>query len=680
MTLNSRMTVTAAVACVLVSTVLYPVFTDSVWFAAAAGGVIVVAATGALTRLRPLPVPACLAAGVAGLLLYLNLVFEARHSLLLVIPTPGSLARLFTLVGTGVHESNSHLPPVPNLSGLLLLAAGGVGITAVLTDLIAVRVRSTALAGLPLLVLFTVPVMISARSSQLSTGLVFCLGGAGYLAMLSADGRERIRVWGRLVSLWRAGPRHTDSLYREACSEYREAWSDLARRARRPEPGPDTRTLAAAGRRVGLASIALALCAPLLLPGLHPGKLFSSGPGIGGPGGAGSTAQGLPGVLSKTISDLRDKHPSEVFTYTTNAPRNLQENDPQYFRQYVAGTLTADSGWVLSGYQASATQIGTIPKPGGLNDPLSFQLVTTVVHAASDFTSSGSLPLFLPTPYPAVQVTAPGTWMVDPDLMVYSGGGSIADQVYWVVSLAVDPTATELSLAPAAQDMPADLQLPVSYRTPELTKLARQITAGLATEYGKARALATWLQTKGNYDAAAPSFSDAAGLETFLTKTKSGVCVQFAYAMTVLARLVGIPARMAVGFTTGTLRSRDHYTVTTGDDHAWTEVYFPTFGWIRFEPTPAGQGTASDPGYMTSKPQGTIQTPPVLPSSQPSAASTPSTLPGQSALRRPQSGPGEPAAGAAAGRSGTPWTAIALAVTAALALAFGLITLITPPA
>ena len=680
MTLNSRMTVTAAVACVLVSMVLYPVFTDSVWFAAATGGVIVVAATGALTRLRPLPVPACLAGGVAGLLLYLNLVFEARHSLLLVIPTPGSLTRLFTLFGTGVHESNSHVPPVPNLPGLLLLAAGGVGITAVLTDLIAARVRSTALAGLPLLILFTVPVTMNASHDEFATGLVFCLGGAGYLAMLSADGRERIRVWGHLVSLWRSGPRHSDSLYREACSEYREAWSDLARRVRRPEPepGPDTRALAAAGRRVGLASIVLALCAPLLLPGLHPSKLFSSGPGIGG--GVGGITPGLPGVLSKTISDLRDKHTSEVFTYTTNVPQALQESDPQYFRQYVADTLTADSGWVLSGYQANATQIGTIPEPEGLTDPSSFRLVTTVVHAASDFTSSGSLPLFLPTPYPPVQVTAPGTWMVDPDLMVYSGAGSIANQVYSVVSLVVDPTATELRLAPTAQGMPTDLQLPVSYRTPELMKLARQITAGQATEYGKAQALATWLQAKGNYDAAAPSFSDAAGLETFLTKTKSGVCVQFAYAMTVLARLAGIPARMAVGFTTGMRRSRDHYTVTTGDDHAWTEVYFPTFGWIRFEPTPAGQGTASDPNYMNSNSQGTIQTPPVLPSSQPSAAPAPSTLRGQSAPRRQQPGSGALGAGAAGGRSGTPWTAIALAVTAALALAFGLITLITPPA
>jgi hypothetical protein len=197
------MTVTAAVAVVLTSTVLYPVFTNSVWFAASMGAVLVVTATGALTRLRTLPVLVCLLASVIGLVLYLNLVFEARHSLLLVIPTPTSISRLADLVGTGISDSRRYAPPVPNLPGLLFLTEAGI--TAVATDLIAVRLRSTALAGLPLLVLFTVPVMVNAPHSQLATGLVFCLAGAGYLAMLSADGRERIRVWGRLVSLWRTG-------------------------------------------------------------------------------------------------------------------------------------------------------------------------------------------------------------------------------------------------------------------------------------------------------------------------------------------------------------------------------------------------------------------------------------------------------------------------------------------
>src|SRR6478672_10773013 len=208
MTLNTRMTATTAVACVLVSTVLLPLFSDTLWFVIGAGAVIAVAGTGALTRLRTLPVSVCLAAGLVGLLLYLNLVFEARHSLLLVVPTPGSLSRLWHLAGTGLHDANRYAPPAPNRPGLLLLAVAGVGITAVLTDLIAVRLRSTALAGLPLLVLFTVPVTMNASHSQLTTAVVFCLSGVGYLAMLSADGRERIRVWGRLVSLWRAAPRY----------------------------------------------------------------------------------------------------------------------------------------------------------------------------------------------------------------------------------------------------------------------------------------------------------------------------------------------------------------------------------------------------------------------------------------------------------------------------------------
>ena len=111
MTPNGRMTVTAAVACVLTSTVLLPLFISTLWFVIGAGAVIVVAGTGALTRLRTLPVSACLAAGLAGLLLYLNLIFEARHSLLLVIPTPNSLSRLWHLAGAGMHDANRYAPP-----------------------------------------------------------------------------------------------------------------------------------------------------------------------------------------------------------------------------------------------------------------------------------------------------------------------------------------------------------------------------------------------------------------------------------------------------------------------------------------------------------------------------------------------------------------------------------------
>ena len=143
---DRKITIIAAVACVLASVALSPLFISALWFAIAAGAVITAAGAGALTRLRPLPVPACLAAGLAGQVLYLNLIFETRHSLLFVIPAPGSLTRLWDLAVTGMHEANMYTAPAPDLPGLLLPAVGGVGITAVLADLIAVRHRYRRIA------------------------------------------------------------------------------------------------------------------------------------------------------------------------------------------------------------------------------------------------------------------------------------------------------------------------------------------------------------------------------------------------------------------------------------------------------------------------------------------------------------------------------------------------------
>ena len=522
---------------------------------------------------------ACLAGGLTGLILYLNLVFEARHSWLLVIPTPGSLSRLWDLIGTGAHDANRYAPPAPNLPGLLLLAAGGVGIAAVLADLIAVRLRSTALAGLPLLVLFTVPVTMDASHDQFTTSVVFCLAGAGYLAMLSADGRERIRVWGRLVSLWRQAPRRGAK-----------------------GSGPDTRTLAAAGRRVGLASIVLALCAPVIVPGLHPSKLFSSGPGIGGRGGSGGQFLALPGALSQTLTQLHEPQPRTVFTYTTSASASQQASDAEYFRQYAFDTL-GGSGWLVDNYAAGAVPVSALPDPQGLTDATAAQTVTSQVRVSRDYPGPGAQPTFLPLPYPAIDVRAPGKWLADPDRMVYSTSDSIAGRTYSVTSAAVDPSQAQLAGVPGlvqAAALAPDLRLPGSYRTARLKRLATSNTAGQTTEFGKVNALATWLSgSQFTYTLATPPLSSAASLTSFLTKGKSGYCVQYAYAMTVLTRLLGIPARFVIGYTAGTRLEDGSYEVRNADAHAWTEVYFPSLGWLRFEPTPAGQGTASAPNYMT---------------------------------------------------------------------------------
>jgi transglutaminase-like putative cysteine protease len=588
-----------------------PLFLGLLWFAAAAGAVITATGAGTLTRLRPHRVPpvlACLAAGVAALLLYLNLVFETGHSLLYVIPTAGSLARLWDLVGVGLDEAHRYNQPAPDLPGLILLAAAGVGITTVMTDLIAVRLRSAALAGLPLLVLFGVPVIMDASHNQLVNGLMFCLAGAGYLAMLAVGGR----------------------------------------------PSVNAMALPTIG---GLASIAVALCAPLLLSGVHVSTLFSSGADAGG--------------LPQTMAQLHESRPRVVFTYTTTtASPSLQQNDSQYFRQYVFDTLD-ETGWQLTSYPPGTAQAGSLPPPPGLTDLSAAQPVTTTVTSTG---FSDAHPAFLPLPYPAIRVSVPARWLADPDLMIYSPASSLAGITYSAVSYAIDPSQTQLAAVPPLTGLAGlapDLQLPPSYRTAALKQLAQAQTSGQATESGKVNALANWLSAPPfRYSLSAAPSATAAGLTSFLTTTRTGYCVQYASAMTVLTRLVGIPARFVTGYTAGTPGKGGSYVVKTTDAHAWTEVYFPTFGWIRFEPTPSGSGgTASRPDYMRAS-TGTAMmgsTEPII-----EASGSGGFLPGPHANRltlKPAQQADQPGT-RPQGRSAETWrAATALAVVAAIALA-----------
>jgi transglutaminase-like putative cysteine protease len=668
MTANRRMTLTVAFACALVSTVLYPLFMGSAWFYAGLGAIITVAACGALSRLRMLPVAVCLVISVVGLLLYLNLVFEVRHSWL-VIPTADSITRLAKLVGTGFTDSRRYAPPAPELPGLMLLATGGIGITAILTDLIAVRLRSTALAGLPLLVLFTVPITMNAQHEGIGTAIVFCLGTAGYLAMLSADGRERIRVWGRLVSLWRSGSPN-DAAARPA-------------RVTEQEPGPDTRALAAAGRRVGLASVILALCVPLVVPGLHPSKLFSSGPGIGGSGGTVAPAIALPDTITQTLQELQQKTPTKVLTYTLSGDKRLRQEGPPYLQAYVYDDLT-DTGWTNGTYTANDQQASTMPSPQDLNDMAAYPQFKISVNVANQALTDPKGPSFLAVPYPAIQVSPPsGIWLVDPELMVFSQAYGADVQTYQATSVDVDPTAAQLAAAPRPSGLEADLALPESYK--ELTalkKIAEAETAGQRTEYGKVNELAAWLSgATFTYTPAAPPVNSAATLLTFLQRTHAGVCVQSAWAMTVLTRLLGFPARLAGGFTGGTHVSGSTYVVKTDDAHAWAEVYFAGYGWIKFEATPGGGDGSARPATYQSGATGNAYVPPpttgvVQPTGGPTTVKPRTGVPGDRYIPE-NGGPG----GSAAVRSdGTPWAAIALAIVAAIALACGVIAIVAPPA
>jgi hypothetical protein len=99
-----------------------------------------------------------------------------------------------------------------------------------------------------------------------------------------------------------------------------------------------------------------------------------------------------------------------------------------------------------------------------------------------------------------------------------------------------------------------------------------------------------------------------------LISDRVGYCEQFAASMAVLARMVGIPSRVAIGYTGG-VQVGDRWEVGTNDSHSWPELYFEGVGWLPFEPTPsgaAGQGSARVPAYAEPRPTptpGTSSTP-----------------------------------------------------------------------
>jgi transglutaminase-like putative cysteine protease len=119
---------------------------------------------------------------------------------------------------------------------------------------------------------------------------------------------------------------------------------------------------------------------------------------------------------------------------------------------------------------------------------------------------------------------------------------------------------------------------------------ARRVTRDATTPYGAVLALESWFRQTGGfrYDESPPRVQGPP-LEVFVQRTRAGYCQHFAGAMALMLRLLGVPARVAVGFTSGT-RTDDAWIVTDHDAHAWVEVWFAGQGWVPFDPTP-GRGT-----------------------------------------------------------------------------------------
>ncbi len=153
-------------------------------------------------------------------------------------------------------------------------------------------------------------------------------------------------------------------------------------------------------------------------------------------------------------------------------------------------------------------------------------------------------------------------------------------------------------------DLPSELPSSVS-------ALARELTATAATPFDRAQALERYLRDiPYTLEIPAPP-SDRDVVEYFLFDLRRGYCDYYASAMAVLARAAGLPARLVVGYASGTPQSTEgtlRFTVTEAEAHSWVELYFPRIGWVEFEPT-AGRPAIERPAERFAATEPEVQQP-----------------------------------------------------------------------
>lgn len=253
-------------------------------------------------------------------------------------------------------------------------------------------------------------------------------------------------------------------------------------------------------------------------------------------------------------------------------------------------TVEASAGryWRLSGLsEFDGTQWGlpdqTLEDAGGmLNRPAEG---STVLQQRITISRMGGN--LLPAAFAPVKVVGSGVlWLPDTDTLVVDDGFT-EGQVYTVTSTDSHPAEDLLRQSTSNGAGPEFLALPANFPD-DVRVLAQAVVDGATTVYDQARALQDYFRNNFTYDTEVQKGHSDDAIQSFL-RLKRGYCEQFSATFAAMARSLGIPARVAVGFTQGELQSDGKYHIYGKHAHAWPEVWFDGYGWVAFEPTP-GRG------------------------------------------------------------------------------------------
>ncbi|PCN47036.1 hypothetical protein Csp2054_14440 [Curtobacterium sp. 'Ferrero'] len=406
---------------------------------------------------------------------------------------------------------------------------------------------------------------------------------------------------------------------------------------------------------VGVIGLVVAIGLPTIIP-LNASWLSGVTGAIQSP-----IQPGRPGTLLNLGQDLRRPNELEVFRYRSS------DGQPEYLK--LADLDEFGSGdWVPTVTDASQSDTADQQQWAvGVNPRLSTRGDVTI-------RITGLSSNYLPVPSGAVSVQSRSTnldlqqwrWMGQSNTLRSTGPATPRGATYEVYGASTFANAYLDAIAqtgvlsrtdgrgfarPSDAQLRTDLGLPKDLPRDIATTAAR-VTSGAANQYEQARDLERWFRSDlFTYSETAPVQQGYDGdsmdvIDTFL-RVREGYCVHFSSAMAVMARTLGIPSRIAVGYRAGTSQEDGEYTVSNRQLHSWPELYIQGAGWVAFEPTPDSDAAAQSSSEPTaSATPATPDTPLPAPGrsapaeSQPSDTPSASPTPGTASGSSPSAGPG----------------------------------------
>ncbi len=477
------------------------------------------------------------------------------HTTLFGLPTRETLVAIGRAVDKVGHQARVKVAPADPLAPLMLAAVTAVWAAMFSAHALAVRAGSPLLAVLPPVALVGFTDTAMQDGPRFGYGLMFLMA---VLAVVFGDGIRRIMQWG---PLW-------------------------------PVPGSSGRTTMTStrgARKVALAAMAVAALVPGILPGLRAGPLINFS---GGHDTSIANIDPLVSLASRLRSDA-----TVVYFRVDATPRR-----PSYYRLFALDTTSDGVRWTAS-TDPELRHAPLVGSPARVGPPAiaEDQLFTQTMTLQRNFGNRS-----LPAAYQPVEISlgSGGPVRYDADTSVVASEDPLsAGDSYTVKSLLVEPTAEQLrgvSFATPARygtytSYPADI--------PQGIKDLAEKKAGPESlpAFDRILRIQNWLKDTGGFtyseDVEYPA--DIGAVRQFLD-AKKGFCQQFATTMALMLRTLGYPARLAVGYTSGTENSEvpGSYIITNRNLHTWVEVDFPGYGWIAFEPTPQRTNPVAEAAYL----------------------------------------------------------------------------------